>query len=423
MTQWPLPRRQDFIRQLQDHQANHHKQIEFQGELRVFGVHIVDVALPCYRLSNGRTRSAQEEYVATENLPEDYFAADPDSAPALEKQHEILRKMVTIGTDADILNILRKNQQTDPLILDPDGYVINGNRRLCAMRLLLEEDAEEFERFKHVQVVVLPPCTQDDIDELEAKLQWLPDGRAEYSWVDKAMMLRERRNRGWSEDKLARLYEMSRSEIRKSIAMLEDAEAYLEQRSWHGEYSRVLRKEFAFDKLQRGRGQCGDDEAKKQFFTSVAYLMLDDPDATGRRLYDSIPDALKFAEDVAAQLRQDFSSIVAAQQAGDIDDDLDILGGDCESDFADVAELVGNPNHSDRAREVVRDKLEEMRTRARERRDATYCLREVQKAYTALENARSNLTPESDTAGIEAQLGNIEAACTELRSMLSNGND
>lgn len=423
MSQWPLPRRQDFIRRLQDHQANHHKQLEFQGELRVFGVHIVDVSLPCYRLGNGRTRSAQQELVATENLPEEFFTADPDSAPALERQHEILRKMVTTGTDAEILRILRKNVQTDPLILDREGYVINGNRRLCSMRLLLEEDAEEYERFKHVQVIILPVCTQDDIDELEAKLQWLPDGRAEYSWVDKAMMLRERRNRGWTEDKLSRLYEMTRNDIRKSIAMLEDAEAYLEQRDQHGEYSRVLRKELAFDKLQRGRSQCGDDEAKKQFFTSVAYLMLDDPDATGRRLYESIPDALKFAEDVAHQLRRDFSDIVTGQKSNGAHDGLDILGGDTVSDFTDVAQVVTDPNHFDRAREIVRDKLEEMRTRARERRDATYCIREVQKAYTALENARSNLTSDSETTGIDAQLDNIEAACIELRSMLSNGNN
>jgi biotin operon repressor len=423
MSQWPLPKRQDFIRQLQDRKPQYDKQLEFQGELRVFGVHVVDIELPCYRLSNGRTRSAQQELVATENLPDDFFIADPDSAPALEKQHEILRKMVTTGTDAEILSILRKNQQTDPLILDPDGYVINGNRRLCAMRLLIEEDAEGFERFRHVQVVFLPPCTPDDIDELEAKLQWLPDGRAEYSWVDKAMMLRERRNRGWSEDKLCRLYEMSRNDIRKSIAMLEDAEAYLEQRGRHGEYSRVLRKEFAFDKLQKGRSQCADDEAKKQFFTSVAYLMLDDPDATGRRLYDSIPDALKFAEDVAGQLRRDFADSVPTPFNDQNQDGLEVLGGDCDSDFKDVAEVVGSPEHFDKAREVIRDKLEEMRTRARERRDATYCLREIQKAYTALENARGNLTRDSETQGIVAQLDNIEAACKELRSMLNNGND
>ena len=48
--------------------------------------------------------------------------------------------------------------------------------------------------------------------------------------------------------------------------------------------------------------------------------MLDDPDATGRRLYESIPDALKFMDEVKTQLRQDF--------AGDIPE-ADNDDGDC----------------------------------------------------------------------------------------------
>lgn len=420
MSQWTLPRRQDFIRQLQDRPGLYQHQLEFQGDLRAFDVHPVDVTLPCYRLRNGRTRSAQQEMIATEGLTDDFFSADPDSAPAIEKQHDILTKSVTLGADAEILNILRKNQQTQPLILDQDGYVINGNRRLCAMTLLLAEDATQFERFEHIQVLFLPTCTPDDIDELEAKLQWLPDGRAEYSWVDKAMILRDGRNSGWSEEKLCRLFEMGRNDIRKSIAMLEGAEMYLEERGWHEEYSRVLRKELAFDKVQKGRTQCADDEAKKRFFTSIAYLMLDDPDATGRRLYESIPDALTFADDVATQLRQDFGAEIPET---DDDDDLDLLGDDSHSHYTDVADLVTQPEHFGKVREVIRDKLEEMRTRTRERRDATYCIRKIQIAYTALESARTGMVADTSTEGMEAQLDSIEEVCKQLRGMLTNGDD
>ena len=37
-------------------------------------------------------------------------------------------------------------------------------------------------RFKHVRVVFLPPCEQNDIDELEAELQIQPDIKSEYPW-------------------------------------------------------------------------------------------------------------------------------------------------------------------------------------------------------------------------------------------------
>ena len=417
--QWPLPKRLDFIKQLKESGTPiGQQQLEFQGELRFYPVYVVDLAFPCYRLGNGRTQAAQQEIIAREGLAEEFFSGDPDSEPALVKQHEILRSMVTSGTDAQISDILRKSRQTQPLILDNEGYVVNGNRRLCAMRVLFEENTREFARFEHIQVVFLPPCTQNDIEELEAKLQWLPDGRSDYSWVDKAIVLRQRQQRGWTIEKLCSFYEMSRPAIQLAIGMLEDAEAYLEERGAHGEYSRVLDKTYAFEQLQRGRRKCGDDEPRKQFFTAVSYLMLDDPNSTGRRLYESIPEALDSLDDVAEQLKADFTGVVV--QNGDIGN-LDILGGETDSPYRDVCLLVRSPAHYEKAREVVRDKLEEMRTKKKERLDATYCLREARKAYASLQNVSTNLDVNCDRDGLPALMGNIDVVCAEIKGRLNDG--
>ena len=417
--QWPLTRRLDFIRQLQDagRPIGQH-QLEFQGGVTFFNVHIVEIGFPCYRLGNGRTQAAQREIVVREGLDNDFFSADPDSEAALARQEEILRGMVTTGTDAQILDILRRSQQTQPLILDQQGYVVNGNRRLCAMRLLYEENAIEYARFQHVQVVFLPPCSQNDIDELEARLQWLPDGRSDYSWVDKAIVLRQRQQRGWNVEKIARFYEMSQTEVQLWIAMLEDAEAYLDERGWGGEYSRVLNKRYAFEQLQKGRKKCGDDEPKKQLFTDVSYVMLDDADATGRRLYESIPDALKFLDDIADQVRTDLGNTNGDDET---DDGLGILGDGSESKYTGVVELIRNADSRDTVRDVIRDKIEEKRRDAREQRDATYCLREARKAYTSMQNVRSNLGGNADTTGLSALLDNIQAACAEIKGVLANG--
>lgn len=418
---WPLTRRLDFIRQLHDAGRPIGKhQLEFQGDVTFHDVHVVEIGFPCYRLGNGRTQAAQSEIVAREGLDDDFFTADPDSEAALARQDEILRGMVTSGTDAQILDILRRGQQTQPLILDQQGYVVNGNRRLCAMRLLFEEDPAKYSRFQHVQVCFLPPCSQNDIDELEARLQWLPDGRSDYSWVDKSIVLRQRQHRGWSVEKISSFYEMSRNEVQLWIAMLEDAEAYLEERGWLGEYSRVLNKQYAFEQLQRGRKKCGDDEPKKQLFTAVAYVMLDDADATGRRLYESIPDALNVLDDIAEQVMTDLGSDVTDAAVG-TDDGLDILGDGNESVYTGVVELIRGAETGDGVRDVIRDKIEEKRREAREQRDATYCLREARKAYTSLQNVRSNLGDDADTVGLPALLDNIQAACDEIRGELADG--
>lgn len=424
--QWPLSRRLDFIRKLQDSPPpTETQQLEFQDDVKFYPVHIVDLGFPCYRLANGRTQAAQRELIENDGLDESFFEADPDSEAALDRQEQILREMVTEGTNKEILDILRRSPQTQALILDSEGYVINGNRRICAMRLLYEQDEKEYARFARVQILLLPPCTRDDVDELEAKLQWRPDGRSEYSWVDKAIVLRKRQQRGWTVEKLVQFYDMNKTEVQLWIAMLEDAEAYLEERGSKGKYSRVLNKRYAFEQLQKGRKKCGPDEPKKQLFTSVSYLMLDDADATGRRLYESIPDALKFLDDIAEQIQTDIED-TSGTEGGDGDtnaDGLDVLGAGTESPYARAATLIRDTELGDEVRDIVRDKIDEKRRDERERRDATYCLREVRKAYTALQNVRSNIDDAADTDGLLPLLDNIDAASQEIRGVLGNDQD
>lgn len=79
MSQWPLPQRQDFIRQLEGRDPLGQHELEFQGDVRFFSVYVVDVNFPCYRLSNGRTQSAQQELIARDGLATDFFSGDPDT--------------------------------------------------------------------------------------------------------------------------------------------------------------------------------------------------------------------------------------------------------------------------------------------------------------------------------------------------------
>ena len=65
--------------------------------------------------------------------------------------------------------------------------------------------------------------------------------------------------------------------------------------------------------------------------------------------------------------------------------------------------------------------IEEKRRDERERHDATYCLREARKAYTAIQNVRSNIDDTADTNGLLPLLDNIDAASQEVRGALGNG--
>lgn len=417
--QWLLPRRRDLVRQLRaSGVANYHHQMIFQGRPQTFSVYTVELGFPCYRLSNGRTQSRQRELVASENLPEDFFSADPDSAMALERQDAILRDMVV---NSELMSILKRDPQTQPLILDGDGYVINGNRRLCAMRMLYTEDEQAYLRFRSIQVVLLPPCSEADIADLEARLQIVPEGRADYTWVDEAMMYRRGRQQGWTDEHLADLYGQSPPSIREAIAMLDDAEQYLADRGKPNHYSLVIRKKYAFGELQKCRRRCNNDEARKYLFTSISYVMIDDPDAAGKRLYERIPDAFKFLEPLTEALRTELPAFPSPPAiAGPPDNGgLDILGGQSTGEIVDAAQRLRAPDNQAKAREVIRDTIEEMRDRERERRDAQYCLRSVQQAHTKLQSALSALDGSAATEGIEESLANIEQVVAGIRGWLN----
>src|SRR5437660_6061985 len=90
---WPLPKRHDFLKALTDPVGN--QELEFpKGSLRNFSVFLVPLDLPVYRLDNGRTMMDQQEYLAKNNKPTDFFSKDPDSLEALQAQDDLLREMV-----------------------------------------------------------------------------------------------------------------------------------------------------------------------------------------------------------------------------------------------------------------------------------------------------------------------------------------
>lgn len=407
---WTLPQRMDHLDNLKERDAFTHYTLQFQGRVQELLVYAVPVALPCYRLANGRTRAAQAEYKARNGLPKDFFD-DPDSAAALDAQEELLSQMVN---DRHLLDVLRTEHQTDPLILDNRGYVVNGNRRLCAMRKLLSDEPLASEHFRNVRVAILPTCTEEDIRVLEAQLQIKPDTKAEYTWIDLAMMQRSLREGGRSDPEIAKLYGIRQNTVVQSIEMLSLAEDYLSSRDWEGEYSRISgSNKYAFSKLLEGRTHI-TSESEREAFTQLVFLLIDDP--TGGRLYDRIPDLADNLEAVVEQLKaeMDVPPHVSEPNAlfGGVEDGLSL-------DCVGVVDLLEDRNNHKTAREVTKNEVERIDRLAREDKDARFCLKRVTEAHTMLEAALSAFDELSVTEGVLAHLGNIESLVTQLQQKVN----
>ena len=190
---YPLHRRQQVISEAQKEAEKAGKATQrignFQGTLVDFPILRIPIELPKYRIANGRTASAQQEWVTTTGKEEDFFDKDPELYQVQEAQHKILSNMVgEEGLQEKFKDTAIK--QTEALILDCNGFVINGNRRLSCWRGLYESKPQTYDHFRYVDVIVLPKCEQKEIDELEARLQIERDIKSAYSWHAQATMLK-----------------------------------------------------------------------------------------------------------------------------------------------------------------------------------------------------------------------------------------
>lgn len=200
-----------------------------------------------YRLENYRTRDKQLSYIATGQVKKGFFDPSRREDPSVQtKQHEILLKQAQSGSGETIKPIYdelaRVGEQTDELIISSDGVVVNGNRRLCAMRGLLSEDRERYKRFETVSCAVLPhSATEEEIRSLEIGLQMQPDTKLPYEWTAIGRAVRDLRETGETDEIIADKMNRPRAEIQRAAKMVDAAEMYLE--TW-------LHDPEDFDKLE-----------------------------------------------------------------------------------------------------------------------------------------------------------------------------
>ena len=139
----------------------------------------VPIDFPLYNVRSGRTHRAQSAYVEAHHLPEDYFA-DPEDPQVQRAQSQILAEMID---EKGLAQDLREKSLKNPLVLTYDGQVIDGNRRLAALR--------EDKKTEYVKAVQMPEtATAAEIYETEIELQMARETKAEYNWLDEALHVR-----------------------------------------------------------------------------------------------------------------------------------------------------------------------------------------------------------------------------------------
>jgi len=408
---WPYPKRKKFLDDLSGKSTGKTQPEYFQNKIQDFSVHTIPIELPKYRIDNGRTYAAQAQYVAKHNLPADFFEKDFESDKVQSAQHDILKEMIG---EKGLLDFFKKNEQSTAVILSHEGYVINGNRRLCTWRELYSDNKKKYQHFEHIRVIILPQADQKDIDELEARLQVHQDIKADYPWTAEALMLKNRKTAyNYSYKELAELYEMTKAEVEEYIDMLSYADAYLANRGKPGQYTLVDRAEFAFRQIHKRRPKLGEkNEPRKEAFEKIAFCLIDNS-AEGR-LYQAIPDLAEHLDAVMDNINEEFD---INEDPSDIEG-IDLLGGGGYSSLSSLIDVLNEEKNYEHIRTIAMDVIEGERLKEKEKSKHDYVSNQIRKANTALQDAVTALDAKTKKDGIGAQIEAIEASLKKIKAWM-----
>ena len=207
-----------MVKSQEENPKKHTETVRWRGENYHLSVIRVETSFLRYRLENGRTRRKQIEYLQNNpDAPSDLFN-DPESNEAQEAQNIILLDLINEkGLKDDLLT----EGQRKPAIITYDGYVLNGNRRLAA----LKEN-----KIQHMDCVVLPEDSNPkDLYELELDLQMARDTKAEYNWVDVLLHIRYGiEDLKEEKSNLTKKMRLGKKEIESKISMLFLVDLYLD---------------------------------------------------------------------------------------------------------------------------------------------------------------------------------------------------
>jgi hypothetical protein len=382
----------------------------------------VPIELPKYRLANGRTASLQEQWLA-ENGDQTaaYFESDPELDVVQETQHNLLIQLVK---EADLFETFkdRSTNQIEPIILDENGFVINGNRRLSCWRQLYYNEPNDYPHYSHIDIVVLPHCDDKEIDKIEANLQIKKDIRAKYSWEARAIMMRQKQKQhDFTDLEIAEMYGMSKPDVEQARSMLDMAGAYLKSRGREHQWSDVRGAEEAFKQLYKASRKT-NSLAEQALLKHAAFSLIDKPGTAGDRLYSAIPKIQEHLSKVTTKLASAFPSAPPALDSAASELFGSVSPLQSANSFGLAAEIA-KPENSDKVRQLVIKVIETESELQKERNNAGYLLKQLVDANSKLQAAVADgLRPDSTTIGASEQLNSIDAALKEIREWLAARN-
>ncbi|MBT2289064.1 hypothetical protein J7E73_07935 [Paenibacillus albidus] len=397
----------------------------YQNRVQPLPIVRLSIGLPIYRMANYRTRAEQLTYIREKNKPRDFFENGQENQSTQQKQHDILFTFAQKGSGGSVVpiaDVLQESSQHEPILITSDGVVVNGNRRLSAMRELYNNGKEEF---GHIDCMVLPEyATTDEIREIEVRLQMTPQTLLPYDWICEGIAINELIQMGMPKDKVSDLLRKRPVDLENHILALQHAELFLADRLGKpGDYAEILEKEQMFGDMAKGlkTKESDDLEASRH----IAYILTENSGNLGRRVYDYKgafgPDSKEVIESLARRLDVTLTPTPVEpdpQLIFEIDNE-DENNNEAPMSYTPMIDILKDKSRSADLADEITDIYDAMRNARDDRTAGQHALRKVREANARLMEVDLTRADRGTYEAIRQQLESINRKVNDLQTQLA----
>ncbi|MDZ4752111.1 MAG: hypothetical protein SGI87_10880, partial [Flavobacteriales bacterium] len=260
-----------------------------------------------------------------------------------------------------IISELEEDGQREALLVTSTGVVVNGNRRLAAMReLLRKKDGSADNRFTNIKCSILPSdVTRDEIDDIEADLQARRQTKLDYDWIGDARLIRRQIDKGRTSKEVADRLRRSKLDIENVLQALDEADLYLSE--WiekPGQYELVTQEgQQIFGDIPKSiaRRDVGLQNASR----AIAWAIFENRDRISGRVYRFNSAFGKLAPKVLDILEEQLD-LTKYNDTLVRDDDftIDIDSDDAVKDYTPIIHALKDDYAKDETIEILIDACE-----------------------------------------------------------------
>jgi hypothetical protein len=375
-------------------------------------------------MENYRTFTDQSDYIRSEKKPLDFFLNGQESEQVQQAQHQLLYRLALKGKADSVVpvsQVLEAEGQREPLLMTASGVVVNGNRRLAALRELYA-NGSKYSHFSHIDVLVLPAdATVEEIVDIEANLQATPETKLDYDWIGEAQLISRLMTLGRKHDQIATQLHRKEKDIRYAIQSLAEADLYLKEApGTTGSYSDIredARQLFGdLPKLLEGKS-----ESMKEASRAVAWALYQNKNKLEGRLYDYNAAIGASADDVldrvASELGIETESVLPPEEQDEDEFAIDLGDEAVTTSFQGVVQALKSSDN-EAAIDALIEAAQTVVELGKGKKTGEAALKGVQQAHTKLASVDLSKASASTHGKIGKQLQAIKGLVADLEAKL-----